>query len=213
MFLNSKDHRERHLPNPVFNPQELSGNWRSGWTLDTHTISSRLMPDGYDTDRTELGELVYQVKYHRDRSKIQLITGSAAEFIKENFKVDGHAVLPYIAAIIPIPPSDMKRLFQPVTEIAQEIGRLLNLPVRTDLLTKTKQTVPLKNLNIEDKRKQLQGAFIVNTQDYKGKCVLLFDDLYDSGTTLTEATKVLYEQGRVRHVLVLTLTRTRKDRG
>ena len=107
----------------------------------------------------------------------------------------------------------MKRSFQPVTEIAQEIGRLLNLPVRTDLLTKIKQTGPLKNLNIEDKRKQLQGAFIVNTQDYKGKCVLLFDDLYDSGTTLTEATKVLYEQGRVRHVLVLTLTRTGKGRG
>ena len=114
MILNSKDHPNQHLPNPDINPQELSGNWRAGWTLDTHTISSRFMPDGYDTDRTELGELVYQVKYHQDRSKIQLITGTVVEFIRESFTVDGHAVLPYIAAIIPIPPSDMDRSFQPV---------------------------------------------------------------------------------------------------
>lgn len=197
------------------NPQEIYGNWRAGWTLDTHTISSRPLQDGgYDTDRTEFGELVFQVKYRHERSKIQQIAETAAEFIKDSFTVDGYAVLPYIAAIIPIPPSDINRVFQPVTEIAQEIGRLLNLPVRTDYLMKKKQTVPLKNLsNVEDKRKQLQGAFIINTQEFKGRCVLLFDDLYDSGSTLTEVTRVLHEQGGVRHVLVLTLTRTRTGRG
>ena len=49
------------------NPQEIHGNWRAGWALDTHTISSRFLQDGgYDTDRTEFGELVFQVKYrHR----------------------------------------------------------------------------------------------------------------------------------------------------
>ena len=116
--------------------------------------------------------------------------------------------------ILPIPPSDTNRAFQLVIEIAQEIGQLLNLPVRTDYLTKIKQTVTLKNLpDVESKREQLQGAFVVHTQDFKDRCVLLFDDLYDSGTTLTEVTKVLYEQGCVRHVLALTLTRTRTGRG
>ncbi len=76
-----------------------------------------------------------------------------------------------------------------------------------------KQTVPLKNLpDVESKREQLKGAFVVQTQDCKDRCVLLFDDLYDSGVTLTEVSKILYEQGRVRHVLVLTLTRTRTGR-
>ena len=197
------------------NPQEIRGNWQSGWALDTHTISSRPLQDGgYNTVRTEFGELVFQVKYRYDRSKIQQISEIVTEFVKERFTVDGYAVLPYIAAIIPIPPSDTIRDFQPVTEIAQEIGKLLNLPVRTNYLMKIKQTLPLKNLpSVEDKREQLQGAFIVNTQEFKGRCVLLFDDLYDSGSTLTEVTKVLYEQGDVRHVLVLTLTRTRTGRG
>ena len=199
---------------PDINPQEILGNWRAGWALDVHTLSSRPLPGGgYDTERTEFGELVFQLKYRHDRSKIQPIAEIAAKFVKEKFAVDGHLVLPYITAIIPIPPSDINRGFQPVTEVAQEIGRLLNVPVRTDYLTKAKQTIPLKNLpDVENKREQLHGAFAVRSQDLKNRCVLLVDDLYDSGTTLTEATKVLYEQGGVQHVLVLALTRTRTGR-
>lgn len=150
---------------PDINPQEIHGNWRAGWALDVHTLSSRPLPSGrYDTERTEFGELVFQLKYRDDRTKIQPIAEVAAKFVKEKFAVDGHFVLPYITAIIPIPPSDINRDFQPVS---------------------------------------------VRSQDLKNRCVLLVDDLYDSGTTVTEATKVLYEQGGVQHVLVLTLTRTR----
>ncbi len=199
---------------PGINPREIHGNWRAGWALDIHTVSSRPLPGGgYDTERTEFGELVFQLKYRHDRSKIQLIAEITAKFVEEKFAVDGHLVLPYIAAVIPIPPSDTNRDFQPVTEVAQEIGKLLSVPVRTDYLMKVKRTEPLKNLpDVENKREQLRGAFVVESQGLKDQCVLLVDDLYDSGTTLREATKVLYEQGSVQHVLVLTLTRTRTGR-
>ena len=193
------------------NPQEIHRNWRAGWALDVHTLSSRPLPGGgYDTERTEFGELVFQLKYRPDRTKIQPIAEVAANFIREKFAVDGHLILPYLKAILPIPPSDQNRDFQPVTEVAQEIGRLLNVPVRTDYLTKVKRTAPLKNLpDVKSKSEQLSGAFVVQSQDLKNQCVLLVDDLYDSGTTLTEVSKALYEQGGVQHVLVLTLTRTR----
>ena len=196
------------------NPQKINGNWRAGWALDVHTLSSRpLSSGGYDTERTEFGELVFQLKYRDDRTKIQPIAEVAAKFVEEKFAVDGHLVLPYLAAVIPIPPSDTNRVFQPVIEVAQEVGKLLSVPVRTDCLMKVKQTIPLKDLpDIENKREQLRGAFAVPVQDLKSRCVLLVDDLYDSGTTLTEATKILYEQSGVQHVLVLTLTRTRTGR-
>ncbi len=199
---------------PDINPCEIHGNWRAGWALDVHTLSSRPLPGGgYDTERTEFGESVFQLKYRDDRTKIQPIAEIAAKFVKEKFAVDGYPILPYLKAVLPIPPSDKNRAFQPVTEVAQEIGKLLSVPVRKDYLTKVKQTVPLKNLpNVQNKREQLRGAFAVQSQDLKNRCVLLVDDLYDSGTTLTEATKVLYEQGGVQHVLVLTLTRTRTGR-
>lgn len=196
---------------PNIKPQEIHGNWRAGWALDVHTLSSRpLSGGGYDTKRTEFGEWVFQLKYRHDKTKIQPIAEVAAKFVEEKFVVDGYSVLPYLAAIIPVPPSDTHRAFQPVTEIVQEIGKLLSVPIRTDYLTKARRTVPLKNFpDVGSKREQLRGAFDVQSQDLRNCCVLLVDDLYDSGTTLTETTKVLYKEGGVQHVLVLTLTRTR----
>ena len=68
------------------NPHEIHGNWRAGWALDVHTLSSCPLPSGgYDTERTEFGELVFQLKYRHDRTKIQSIAGVAANFIREKF--------------------------------------------------------------------------------------------------------------------------------
>lgn len=196
------------------NPQEIHGNWRAGYALDVHTVSSHLLPSGrYETNRTELGELVYQVKYWGKRQSIAEIAGIAAKFVKDKFVVNGYLVLPYLAAIIPIPPSDINRAFQPVHESAKEMGKILDLPVCTDYLIKVKETELIKNLpDAERKRAELQGAFVVQSQDLKGRCVLLFDDIYDSGETLTQATNVLDEQGGVSRVFVLTLTQTRMKR-
>ena len=195
------------------NPQEIHGNWRAGYALDFHTVSSRLLPDGtYETERTEIGELVYQAKYRHNRSKIQPIAEIAAQFIREEFTVNGDLVHRYLNAIIPIPFSDTNRPFQPVPEIAAEIGNLLNRPVFTNYLIRERPTRLVRDLRHEERQAEIQGAFIVRSQDLKGRWVLLFDDLYDSGATLTEVTNVLYEQGRVRHVFVLTLTQTRTRR-
>ncbi len=187
------------------NPQEIHGNWRAGYALDFYSVSFGR--------RTEIGTLVEQVKYYHDRSKVQSIAGIAAKFVKEEFTVNEHPVLPYLKTIIPMPPSYTTRPFQPVPEIAEKIGALLNLPVYTDYLIKVKQTQRLQFLpSVESKQAAIQGAFDVRSQDLQGRCVLLFDDVYDSGTTLTEATDVIYEQGLVSRVLVLTLTRTYEDR-
>jgi competence protein ComFC len=195
------------------NPQEIHGNWQAGYALDFHTVSSRLLPDGtYDTERTEIGELVYQVKYRHDREKIQPIAEIAAKFVREDVTVNSDLVHRYLNAIIPIPFSDTNRPFQPVPEIAAKIGNLLNRPVRTDYLIRERPTRLIRDLRHEERQAEIQGAFIVQSQDLRGRWVLLFDDLYDSGATLTEVTNVLYEQGRVRHVLVLTLTQTRTRR-
>ena len=47
---------------------------------------------------------------------------------------------------------------------------------------------------------------------YRDKKVLIIDDLYRSGTTLNEISKVLYEQAYVNNVYVVTLTHTRSNR-
>ena len=194
-------------------PQEILGKWRAGYALDFHTVSSQLLPDeGYDTERTEIGEMVYQAKYRSDRSKIQLLAEIAAKFVIDKFEVNGYRVLDYLDAVIPVPRSNPTKNFRPVSEIAEEIGRILYLPVHTNYLIKVRPTRDLKNVPDSEKPAELKGTFAVESHELQPKVVLLIDDLYDSGATLTELTDVLHKEGGVYRVLVLTLTRTRKKR-
>ncbi|MBC8204402.1 ComF family protein [bacterium] len=190
------------------NPIKIEGNWRYGWALDLHTVESTLLPDGsFDTKRTDLGEFLYQIKYRSNINLIISVSVIAADFIR---KLD---VFPYLASIIPIPPSDLNRPFQPVFEITIELGKRLNLPAPIDYLIKVRKTTPLKCLEDHNSRHdQLKDAFTVKDQRFKGKYVLLFDDIYRSGETLRSATEVLYNNGLVSRVFVLTLTKTRTKR-
>jgi competence protein ComFC len=45
----------------------------------------------------------------------------------------------------------------------------------------------------------------------KGKCLLLFDDLFRSGATMNAITQSLYEHGAA-DVFALTITQTRSNR-
>ncbi len=181
----------------ITNPQPIEGNWNGGWTLDRHTISSS------PTVRTDLGELLYQLKYNLDRSKILPIAELTASFIRER------SAYSYINAIVPIPPSNTQRPFQPVFELATQIGKMLNLSVSLDYLVKTRSTEQIKDIRNPELKKQILQEAMQADQRFQEKYILLFDDLYDSGATLMAATDVLLNQGRVRRVSVLTLTRTR----
>jgi competence protein ComFC len=181
------------------------GNWRAGWALDYHTISSAHV-DGhlFKTARSEAGELLYRLKYRSDLSKVEPLAEMAAKFLETRL------VLPSLAVIIPVPPS-MERVFQPVNELALSIGRKINLPVALEYLIKVKSTPPLKGMDDKKgRRKELRDAFRVKDAGFADRCVLVFDDLFRSGETLHEITRTLIEQGRVADVFVLTLTKTRK---
>ena len=118
-----------------------------------------------------------------------------------------------LSAIIPVPPSNPDRPFQPVQELALEVGRRAEIPVATDYLKKIKKTPPLKDVDDTQSRKQhLRGAFVVADRRFAGKYVLVLDDLYRSGETLSEVTRVLMQQGKVSKVFVLTITKTRTKR-
>lgn len=108
-------------------PREIRGNWDAGWALDVHTLSSVPLPDGeFRTERSQLGKLLYEVKYREDKTKIPQIAEIATEFVKEQMAIDEHLAHPYPEAIIPISPSTF-RDFQPVIAIAAKIGEMLDL--------------------------------------------------------------------------------------
>lgn len=77
-------------------------------------------------------------------------------------------------------------------------------------IIKIKGTKPIKTIDDYESRVQsLRGAFRLRDKRYKGKRVLLFDDIYRSGATLSVISSLLYECGEIDRVYVLTLTKTR----
>ncbi len=189
---------------------EIKGNWKKGLAFDVHTLSSTYLGpnefghDQFDNIRSEMGELVYKLKYQNDRSTLTSIVALLD-------KIKGIDQFDYI---IPIPPTDQGRGFQPVTEIALAIGKQHGIEVLTNILKKKAGGPQLKNVFDPEKRKEsLKVSLHIDKGDSVAGCnILLVDDLYRSGATLSVATNLLYEDAKANKVCVLTMTKTRSIR-
>ena len=114
-----------------------------------------------------------------------------------------------ISIIIPVPihPERLKgRGYNQAELIARILGKELGLPVFTDYLIRSKNTVAQKNLDPISRRKNLKEAFRINknSEAYKLhlKSILLLDDIYTTGSTADACAGVLKESG-VGNVYVL----------
>jgi ATP-dependent DNA helicase RecQ len=88
----------------------------------------------------------------------------------------------------------------------QALAGKINMSV-APLVVKTRPTQPQKEMKtLAQKRANVSGAFTLKG-DVQAKRLLLVDDLFDSGATLDEITRLLLKHGAAR-VNVLTLTRT-----
>src|SRR5215204_7099985 len=125
-------------------PRTLQGEWDDGRVLDRHVSSSEFIGyneyghSQFESIRTELGELLYRLKYRSDYSAVAPIAQVARHFIS--------SWQPEIEVIVPAPPS-RSRAVQPLFQIADELGRLLKLPVDKTSVQKTKGTPELKNVD------------------------------------------------------------------
>jgi ATP-dependent DNA helicase RecQ len=95
-----------------------------------------------------------------------------------------------------------------VSLLGQVLARRLGVPLLNGALRKTRATARQKDMRTRaHKRANVAGAFAVQS-NVRGKSLLVLDDLYDSGETLKEVTRVLKRAG-ARSVKVLALARTR----
>jgi predicted amidophosphoribosyltransferase len=114
-------------------------------------------------------------------------------------------------AIVPVPPSQRSRL-QPVTILAEGIAKALDVPVLS-CVTATRSTAQLKDIDDpEDRRRQVEGLYTVDAAQTRGRSILLFDDLFRSGTTMNAIAGLLSDQGQASDIRALTITRTRRNR-
>ncbi len=188
----------------------LDGNWKKGFAYDVHTLDSvylgadELGYDRWKNTRSEMGELVYRLKYQADFEALAKIVDLVGIF-------KGIETMDYI---VPIPATNPQRRFQPVTAIAHELGKRTGVRVVPNLLEKRRGGRQLKNVDDPQERHRLlvESMRLAEDLDVSNKNILLVDDLYRSGATLTVATELLYDKGHVKDVYVLTMTKTRSSK-
>ena len=192
-------------------PQKIVGVWDMGFVLDLHTKSSTLLGydefghEVFDTKRSELGELLYKLKYKGDKSVLNDILDCVMEFLQMKWKIINSLNL-----IVPMPPSNTSRPTQPVIDLARGISSKTGIKLAEDALVKIKETPQLKDIHAYQQRIDiLGGVFKTKKSVTQGKTLLLLDDLYRSGATLNVASEVLRQQGDAKAIYVLALTKTR----
>jgi ATP-dependent DNA helicase RecQ len=175
-------------------PRPLKGNWHTGFAIDFHSSYK-----GAEWNRSGIGDLVYRLKYESDASVLPLLVEHTRHLFAAQPEMSQFDI---IVAV----PSSAQREFSPVHEFCGELAKSLNKPTQI-ILAKTRQTKPQKEMHtLPQKRDNVTGAFRVNS-DITGRRILLVDDLFDSGATLEEITRLLLKHG-ASCVNVLTLTRT-----
>ena len=101
------------------------------------------------------------------------------------------------------------RRYNQAALLAVEIGKICKMPVETSLLLRPKKTASQGHKTPNQRYNNLRGAFSVPVQaetKLKGKRVLLVDDVFTTGATVSACSKTLLQAG-VKSVDVLTLAR------
>jgi ComF family protein len=106
---------------------------------------------------------------------------------------------PRVDVILPVP-LHLKRLrqrgFNQSGLLAKVLGRRVGLPVRYDVLVRKVSTEPQTRLNRLQRLANVKDAFHVPDRGtVEGRCVIIIDDVYTTGTTLNECAKTLKTAG------------------
>ena len=133
-----------------------------------------------------------QIKYHNKREYLDFYGAAVAvRFEREIRRMRVDAIVP-----VPVHPSRRrKRGFNQAEVLAKIVGERLGIPVKAELLRRTKKTLPQKELSVGERLKNLSGAFRAGEIPGNIRRVLLVDDIYTTGSTIEACTRVLKAAG------------------
>lgn len=187
----------------MLNPTQIYGEWTEGFVLDKHTESSVFI--GYDewnrpqfdTTYTELGKLIYRMKYNGHENTSSDIMNLCEAFLSEWLKKIN------VNVVLPVPPS-YQRSQQPAFILAQAISNRYGITYYNDILVKT-STEASKNMDRFSKVVNIS----LNRYAERHSRLLLIDDLFDTGATANACVKALRTDPNVTEVFFLAFTRRR----
>jgi competence protein ComFC len=186
---------------------KLDGIWKEGYAFDLHTISSVYKGDNqyghptFDTVRSTMGQYLYELKYGQHLpvlEKIKQLLIESRELKEFISKID---------VIVPVPPSNKYRLIQPVKVCAEKLSEIYGKKLDISMLSSTNKE-ELKSTPTDEKYDKVRKSIYVANNIDINKKLMVFDDVFDSGSTLTAITSALTERG-YENIFIFTLTKTR----
>lgn len=135
-------------------------------------------------------ELIHQLKYGR---KV-IVAKELGQLLASNImKVS--ATLP--DCILPVPLHRIRYLnrgFNQALEISRAASKMLGLPIETDLISRTRRTLPQFALAPSERKRNLRGAFRLNSVPAYDHIAVL-DDVITSGATISAIASLLKKAG------------------
>lgn len=101
-------------------------------------------------------------------------------------------------AFIPVPIHKnrlKKRGYNQAELLAEAVSKYTGIPVWKDVLLRVEDTKPQKDLNDEERERNLYTAFAVQRGAEVPECALLTDDIYTTGSTVEACTRILKQNG------------------
>lgn len=184
--------------------------------LKLMTLAENRIMDQWETEKN-FHQLIYIFKYEGMIRKIILdykfneksyIYVSFVNFILKNKKI--FQILKSYDTIIPVPISKKRmkeRGYNQSLLIARNLSEYLNINLCTNCLYKTKNIIEQSKLNKEQRKQNIQNVYqLKNKQIIKEKKILLIDDIYTTGSTVNECSKML-KIGQPEKIDVLVLAK------
>ena len=135
---------------------------------------------------------VTRIKYANRREYIAPLAGLFAACCADVIRgMDADCLVP-----VPIHPERRRRRgFNQAELLAEALGGRLGIPVRTDILFRSRRTEPQKELSPDERIRNLLTAFSAPEGAAAGLDVILVDDIYTTGSTIEACTRVLQRAG------------------
>jgi ComF family protein len=100
--------------------------------------------------------------------------------------------------VVPVPLSRSRqrsRGFNQSSLIARPLAHYFKIPFDAQSLFRIRETSPQFDLNAKERILNVEGAFLGNPANNKGKRVLIIDDVITTGATMVNCTNALLDSG------------------
>ena len=184
--------------------------------LEKHS-ENKILNEGEEIEGKYFDELIYYFRYEGIIRKLILdyklndksfLYKTFSSFLLKDEKI--FEKIQKYDKIMPVPISKKRKKDRGYNQsllIAKEISLKSKVNLLNNCLIKTKNIIEQSKLNKEKRLKNIQGVYeLKNKQVLKNKKILLIDDIYTTGSTVNECSRIL-KQGKPSKIGILVLAK------